>query len=442
MIIKKFEGKTEEEAVQVAKRELGNGVVIMNVRNVKKRGFLSLFKRSKIEVTVALEDEKERIPFKPGVPIKPLGKNQSLQRHEGIGQRGTVKDNADSKTLTDEKKRVSGSSLDLAADENIRPDLLAQEEKKPQIQKKSADIPSGDKLLEEKLDNLQSFIEKQLAKENETKESETESEPESGQVSYLKLIYNTLIDNEVAERYANEVIDELGKADKDADIDMVLSNVYQKLILKFGQPKTITPAKKGAKVVFFIGPTGVGKTTTIAKIASNLCVNDQKKVVLLTADTYRVGAAEQLRTYAGILNIPFRVIYSADEMKEAIDDFKQSDYILVDTAGHSHNNDELKTSMSQIADSVEPDIEKEIFLVLSATTKYRDLMNIVDSYTDFNKFKLIFTKLDETGALGNLLNIRMYTGADMSYVTCGQSVPDDIEPFSPQSTVKQLLGGK
>ena len=165
-------------------------------------------------------------------------------------------------------------------------------------------------------------------------------------------------------------------------------------------------------------------------------------MVLLTADTYRIAAAEQLRTYANILEIPFRVIYSTDEVEQALKDFNDYDYILIDTAGHSHQNENQKETMNGFIHSVDELAEKEVFLVLSATTKYRDLVNIADAYTKMTDYKLIFTKLDETTTLGNLLNLKLHTGAALSYVTCGQNVPDDIESFNPQKTVKLLLGGK
>ena len=210
----------------------------------------------------------------------------------------------------------------------------------------------------------------------------------------------------------------------------------------FGQPSGITPATQGPKLVYFVGPTGVGKTTTIAKLASKLIMNDKKDVVLLTTDTYRIAATEQLHTYANILNTPFRVIYTSEEMVTAVSDFKDTDYILVDTAGHSHTNEVQKNSMLEFVQCVEEDVEEEVFLVVSATTKYRDLLSIADAYSQLSGYKLIFTKLDETTTLGNLFNLRLHTGADMSYITCGQNVPNDIETFSPQSTVKQLLGGR
>ena len=214
------------------------------------------------------------------------------------------------------------------------------------------------------------------------------------------------------------------------------------MILKFGKPSGITPAKDGVKAIFFIGPTGVGKTTTIAKLASKFQLDEKKKVALLTADTYRIAAAEQLRTYANILEVPFRVIYTEDELLKAMEDFKEYDYVLIDTAGHSHQNQAQKDMMCKLIGAVDEKIEKEIYLVLSATTKYKDLLSIADSYKDMADYKLIFTKLDETTTLGNLLNMRLYTGAALSYVTYGQNVPDDMEEFNPQKTVKRLLGGK
>ena len=165
-------------------------------------------------------------------------------------------------------------------------------------------------------------------------------------------------------------------------------------------------------------------------------------MVLLTTDTYRIAATDQLCTYASILDAQFRIIYTADEMVTAVSDYKDADYILVDTAGHSHTNVDLKNSMMEYIRCVDDDVEKEVFLVVSATTKYRDLLSVAEAYEQLSGYKLIFTKLDETTTLGNLFNLRLHTGADMSYITCGQNVPNDIETFSPQSTVKQLLGGR
>ena len=191
-----------------------------------------------------------------------------------------------------------------------------------------------------------------------------------------------------------------------------------------------------------MGPTGVGKTTTIAKIASNYVVEEKRKVALLTADTYRIAAVDQLRTYANILEVPFRVIYSEDDTKEAIEEFGDYDYIFVDTAGHSHQNEEQLGHTKNLVEILQENGDSQVFLVLSATTKYRDLFKIVSSYNQITDFQLIFTKLDETEVLGNLLNLKLYTDKPIAFVTYGQNVPNDIELFNPQKTVKQILSKK
>jgi len=162
----------------------------------------------------------------------------------------------------------------------------------------------------------------------------------------------------------------------------------------------------------------------------------------LTADTYRIAAAEQLRTYAQILEVPFRVVYSTDEIAEAVDTFNDYDYIFVDTAGHSHQKEDLLQEMKKSLENISAKAEYQVFLVLSATTKYKDLLKIAENYKNITKYQLIFTKLDETTTVGNLLNIKMHVDTPIAYVTCGQNVPNDIEQFNPQKTVKQLLGGK
>ncbi|MGN0431632.1 MAG: flagellar biosynthesis protein FlhF [Lachnospiraceae bacterium] len=413
MIIKKFQGKTEAEAVELAKKELGEGVVVMNVKNVKPKGVFAFFKRPLVEVTVALEEEAER--FTP-VKREPLSQNNSTVKTARITEAW--------------QKESTGSYARDGMDAN------------------------GMNAIEEKLDSLQTLLVQQLNKaetepekkeeasevKSPVKEAEKEQSPEI--VKFMKLLYNVMLENEVDEKYVNQIMNEIEKVHKpNMPFDYALANTYQKMILKFGPASEITPAENGPKVVFFVGPTGVGKTTTIAKIASRYSVEEKKKVALLTADTYRIAAAEQSRTYANILEVPFRVIYTIEEMEMAIRDFKQYDYIFVDTAGHSHQNQPQKEAMISFVHSVDELAEKEVFLVLSATTKYKDLLNIADSYKEIADYKLIFTKLDETTALGNLLNIKLYTGASLSYVTYGQNVPDDIEKFNPQKTVKQLLGG-
>ncbi|MBQ4243147.1 MAG: flagellar biosynthesis protein FlhF, partial [Lachnospiraceae bacterium] len=159
-------------------------------------------------------------------------------------------------------------------------------------------------------------------------------------------------------------------------------------------------------------------------------------------DTYRIKAAEQLRTYADIIpDMPFRVVYTADDLKEALGELKEYDFIFVDTAGYSPKDVEKRDEMKHILEAAKEITEIETYLVLSVTTKYRDLLSICDSYKEMGEYKIVFTKLDETSCFGNIYNIRVYTGAEIGYMTDGQEVPDDIETFNPQFIVRSILGG-
>ncbi len=405
MIIKKFQAKTENDAVEAAKKELGSAVVIMNVRKVKRKGPFGFLLPQLTEVTVALEEESEQ-------------KVQSLRK------------NTDSQNGNAVKAEKTAESRHVAEGE-----LQGQKNFERQLE---------NSMIEEKLDSLHSLLEQQLKKpEEETEEAPEEEIKEDEMFRFIKLVYNTMLDNEVDEKYANLIIDEMEKNNKPGTpFDHALADVYQKMILKFGNSQQLTESQKGPKVVFFIGPTGVGKTTTIAKIAAEYQLDKKKKVALLTADTYRIAAAEQLRTYAGILEVPFRVIYSAEEISQAVRDFQDYDYIMVDTAGHAHQNEDQREIIKGLIHAADGLTDTDLFLVLSATTKYNDLKKIVDAYREVTDYRLIFTKLDETEERGNMFNIRLYTGAEICYVTCGQNVPDDLESFNPQKTVKLLLGGR
>lgn len=436
MIIKKYQAKTEAEAVEMAKRDLGGGVVVMSAKEVKRKGFLGLFAKPMCEITVGLEEEVQS----NNAPVKVSPSTPTMTALETLAAR--------QKEINEQKARENSSKK--------------QDEMVNNVPVRSVSKPAGDGMvihedsekglvkgnnmaLEEKLDSIETLIKKKLETDEPAKGEDTEvaeDGSDSELVKLTRLLYNMMIDNEVYEKYANQIIEEAEKTNKpNMPVDYFLTNVYQKMILKFGQTSLISPVAKGPRVVYFVGPTGVGKTTTIAKLTSKLCLEEKKKVALLTSDTYRIAAAEQLRTYANILEIPCRIIYSPTEIEEAYDDFAEYDYILVDTAGHSHHNEEQKNNTRVVIHALDDKTESQVYLVLSATTKYRDLISIADTYKEMTDYRIIFTKLDETDSYGNLLNLKLYTGADLSYVTTGQNVPEDIDKLDPQAIVKKILGG-
>lgn len=416
MIIKKFLARTETEAIEMAKEELGSNAVVMNIKKVEPKGLAKLFVKGKVEVTAALDEN-------------------------------TAADSGDSEPGPDRL----GVSLELSKP-GIVPDIVADENED------SKNVAS----IEEKLNSLQKMLEQQMQEKMEEEKSrkiqekpETENaapeeekkaggDPETNRADACKeLIRKALIQNEVDPSIADKLMDEIDRSlPRDASLDQILGVIYQKIILMTGQPYLIDKESKGApKYIFFLGSTGVGKTTTIAKIASKLKLEHKKNVALVTADTYRIAAVEQLKTYANILSVPLHVVYSAGELEDMLEELSQYDICLVDTAGCSHKNkvqmDELRRLLEQV-----PISSREVYLVLNAATKYSDLKQIADVYSEITDYSLIFTKLDETSSEGIMLNMRMHTDRPLSYVTWGQNVPDDIGVVDAQKIAKKLLGGK
>lgn len=397
MIIKKYQAETEKDAILQAKEELGKDAIIMNIKTTAPRGIYKLFRKTVVEVTAAIDD----------IPSYEKAKPQKENRF--VGNPNILYDEL-------EEKNVFRTNVSETA-------------------------------LEQKLDTLQQMLEQQM-KEKRQEEKKAEAEAEAEQENELgknlacvQLIYNQLIDNEVEEQYANQIISEIESSiKKECDMDQLLSNIYQKIVLKLGQTKTLELHDDRTKFVYFIGPTGVGKTTTIAKLASNLKMTRKAKIALVTADTYRIAAVEQLRIYANILDVPLKVIYDEKEMAQIKEEYRGYDVVLIDTAGRSHKSREQRDDIEHLIEAI-PEEDREIYLVLSATTKYKDLVRITEAYSKITDYRLIFTKLDETSSIGTIYNIRMLTGAPLAYATFGQNVPDDISNINPQSIAKKLLGG-
>jgi len=402
VIIKKFQANTENEAIMLAKEELGKDAIVMNIKTISPKGIYKLFRKSTVEITAALDESA-------------MSTNEKKQM---IAEKKTYKSNPN--IIYENNELVASRSDSTQNNSDSQSDISA---------------------IEVKLNNLQNLLEKQLNEKRNEEAQEEKTEEDDKSITFLKLIYNQLIRNEVEEKYVNQIISEVeGKFKKDATLDNILASIYQKIILKLGQPQIIELEENKTKFIIFIGPTGVGKTTTIAKIASNLKLSKKAKVAMLTSDTYRIAAVEQLRTYANILGIPMKVVYNDDEIKEAMETFSDYDVVLIDTAGRSHKSIEQRDDIERLINSINEDV-RETYLVLSATTKYKDLVNITESYSEITNYRLIFTKLDETSSVGNIMNIRMLTNAELSYITWGQNVPDDISKIDPQDTAKQLLGG-
>jgi len=199
----------------------------------------------------------------------------------------------------------------------------------------------------------------------------------------------------------------------------------------------VTKANHNSNVLAFIGPTGVGKTTTIAKLAANFALYHGLNIALITIDTYRIGAVAQLKIYGDIIGVTVEAVMTPQELKLAVKNHEDCDLILVDTAGRSSKNAEQINELKTFLDAIRP---LEIYLVLDVNTKNKDLIAIVDKYSILKYSKLVFTKADETYSLGSILNVVEATELPVAYVTNGQNVPDDIIPGEPDGLAKLIIG--
>lgn len=391
MKIRRYMAKNTQEAILKVKMDLGNDALILNTRKVRKKGFFSLFAKPLVEVLAAIDEYN--LPKKAQEPIKFEQKVSPVINEAG------------NKINFDEKE-----------------DKIAN--------------------LENKISSMEDMLQK-IFLQFQTKEKASEVPQKEEKAAALskvsQVFYGNLIKNEVESDIAKKIIDGVtAKTGESASVNETASMLYSIISGLLGKPETIQLNPTGRpNVVIFVGPTGVGKTTTLAKIAANYLLNQKKTVGMITADTYRIAAVEQLKTYAEILGIPVSVAYSPNDIMEAVNQHSDKDVILIDTAGRSHRN---KAQFEELKALITASGANEIYLVLSATTSIRNCKEILGCYNFLNDYKLIFTKTDEAPVQGIILNVRYLTGRNLSYITTGQSVPDDIETANIDKITKNLMG--
>lgn len=389
MKIRRFVGRDMNEAIIKVKSELGIDAVILNSRKIKQPGILGFFKKNVVEVVAAI-DEDYKIETKYSKKSKIKTKLEP-EKTEEI-------------SIVDPKKNTE---MDTKIDKLT---MLVEN-----LEKKISSIENNE--------NVENYVAKVEVENNFDK--------------YIKL----LTDNDLSEKVSMQIMSQVNKRiSVDSNNEKTILNAM-KIVIKdyLGEPDEILSDYNEQKVFMFVGPTGVGKTTTLAKLAAKLSLRENKKVGLITADTYRIAAVEQLKTYSEILGIPLSVIYETDEMDDAINDFKDKDFILIDTAGRNYKDKILKEELEGMLKYIN---DPEVYLVLSLVADYKNLVNVIKSYDFINNCKLIFTKYDEAVTFGNILNVKMFANKKLSYITNGQSVPDDIELLNIDALADIIVGDK
>ncbi|WP_373896033.1 flagellar biosynthesis protein FlhF [Virgibacillus natechei] len=254
-----------------------------------------------------------------------------------------------------------------------------------------------------------------------------------------QIVYQQLLEQEVGNDLAKQLVSKVIKQndpESPSSLDMIKGRMVKEIKnrLRDFSFKEITYEKR---IVQFVGPTGVGKTTTLAKIAAKSILKMHKKVAFITTDTYRIAAIEQLKTYARILDVPLEVTYTIEDFKRAIEIFRNYDLILVDTAGRNYRE---KHYVKELQNTIDVSMGMDTYLVLSLTAKSQDITEIYDQFSPIPIKEVIFTKIDETRQYGPLLNIPLDKQTGIAYVTNGQDVPDDIIHITPDVIANYIVG--
>ncbi len=346
------------------------------------------------------------------------------------------------KILTHRTVRVGGF-IGLFAREGVEmTGYIAQEnmaDRKNRLEeekKKILDSVQGDKTLDKVLEEIQS-----LKKQFETRPPEKEEKKTEHPT--LDTVTEVLSENEFSYPFIEMIRERIRQEltyENLNDTQEVLSRVLEWI----GEYIEVSenPREKGPSVLILVGPTGVGKTTTIAKLAAVHSLGSKgersKDVRVITIDNYRIGAKQQIKTYAEILQVPFAAVESYQDLKKQITLFGEADLILIDTIGKSPKDYMNLARMREILDGC--DGKNEVHLALSATTKVSDLKEILQQFEPFHYNAVVLTKLDETMRVGNLISALYEKGKSLSYLTDGQRVPEDIQRASPLRLLKTLEG--
>lgn len=377
MQVKKFRATSMKEALDQIKKELGPDALIIESRKVRRKGIVGFFQQPQIEVTAVLE------------------------------------------------RKSSSEPIFFPKKQPVIKEPILDEETKKEI---------------EKLKEMVEIIKKETALTTLT--TTTKKESTSSSMEPLNKIKNRLTSRGMSLESVDIILRDLIFEGVDLNSVQAIEEGLRKSLIKsipiekvkdssFKDQNTMTP-----KVIFLVGTTGVGKTTTIAKLAAKYHLLDGKKVGLITIDTYRIAAVEQLKTYAEIINIPLEVAFDSTDYQKALRRFDDMDIVFVDTAGRSQHNLIQVRELSEFIETKKPN---EIHLVISATSKLEDCKSIIAAFMPLGVTHIIYSKADETIEHGSLFDLIRVAKVPVSFVANGQRVPEDLQVGSTDLLLDLLL---
>ncbi|MFC9596864.1 flagellar biosynthesis protein FlhF [Peribacillus butanolivorans] len=378
MKVKKYMAPSMTEAMKRIREELGSDAIILSSKAVYIGGFLGLFKKRNIEVIAAIDPVSQPNQMVTKQKTKKLPVKQEISSNSTVTQEG------------------NNESTDLLKELEGLKDMI-----------KTIQITS-DRHYPGKLQKINDYLTEQ----------------------------------EVDVQLRSQIMDELlGKwfALKQQSTDEEVQGWLEEALFEILEK--VQNGKPGLqkKYINIVGPTGVGKTTTLAKVAAETMLRYGKKVAFITTDTYRIAAIDQLKTYAKILNVPIEVAYNLEDFKKATERFSHYDFVFIDTAGRNFRNPQYVKDLSEIIDFTD---EMETYLVLSLTSKQKDMEDIYRQFASIPIKQIIFTKADETSTFGAIFNFIHAHKLGAAYITNGQNVPDDIEKATSSQLLKTAFGAK
>lgn len=454
-----YGGETAAEALKTAQSKHGEDALVVKTKEIRKK---TMTQPGLYEIVVAVEQDEEESSTQNEVPQEELPKNSVQKRLDEIMQKNLVKKKKDSSSYAN----MSDVSLQLSS--AVREISKIAGVKKEQSKQEVIITPEISKNLDLRAENriLHRQDELNLARQSETKELKQIKTELDKLNDKIKLIQNMFWDEkaprndlaaipqEFAEIYRiaknsgmNKIhLDEIMKLSlelmplKMRENSLTTKRYFREVLRKMIYCRNEHLDIGNKKIIMLVGPTGVGKTTTLAKLAARYSkMLDRKyKVGIITLDTYRIGALEQLTWYARKMKVSIETVIEPEDFLKEIDNLRYCDYILVDTAGHSQHD---KQKINMLKKFVNNDYKIDITLVLSATTKYEDLRDIYQAFSEFDIDTLIFSKLDESKGLGNLFSLVYESKKPVSYLSIGQEVPIDLMVASNDFLVDCMLDG-
>jgi flagellar biosynthesis protein FlhF len=441
--VRTYKAATMQEALDLVRKELGPDAVILHTRELPKPR-LFLWRRSgeRVEVTagtgVNIRPQRGTAPTgAAAAPAQPPARPRTAQQAPAAPPR--TRQEAPPAAIPPARSQTAAALLNSLTQESPAVHVEAPAAKSPPasaaprmpVREGTSFSDESQAAIARQLTSIQHMV-SSLAKSSLARADEIPQE--------MFQMYTELIDADVDEELARGLIRQLKSneaGDENGTNQQVKSRLQQMVEreIRCAPPIQVVPGRR--RVVALVGPTGVGKTTTIAKLAANFRLRDGIRMGLVTVDTYRIAAVEQLRTYAEIIDLPMKVVTSPREMRRALDELAGLDLVLIDTAGRSPR-DELKIQeLKSLLAEAQVD---EVHLVLSLVASSRTLEATAANFAPAGTTSVILTKLDEAVGMGALLSVARKIPLPISYLTTGQDVPDDIEPGHAGRIARLVLG--